>query len=605
MNTPANQSSGTNLTRVLFIAGVEEAPMRYRAYLPAEALRRLGISAEVRFYTDPQLEKLAIDADLVVLFRVRATKRILALIDSLHQHNKPVLFDIDDLVFAPELISSIPWLDTLPPVEARIIERNSELFRTTMQSCDGVIASTGPLCDQTEKLGLPCCEFPNGVGEQLLRISKTTVAQPRESHPFRIGYLSGTFTHQADWLLIEDAVLGFLERHADAELWIVGQVRQTPGFAAFGERIKFAPLVPWQHLPALTRQLDVNLAPLSAGTFNECKSAIKWLEAALVQVTTIASAIQPYAGVIEHNRNGMLASSLSEWRNCLEQLHGDAEFRHRLGVQGQTDAISRFGPDRQAERYKEVLEWAATLPNGRVSNEGSVPDEPARPHALEPSDLTLIYSRVYPQLPTAPLTATESLEFRLASSGSVRVRVDLLFATYGGRSAPITLVARDVESGELLARATIDAREVAEESWTAFELELSRPCVSLLLQVTLAETSDTARVGLWADLSGSHEILATDFHGEHGSGEKRQQRKTRPGFPCVKLWVEETLEPTTTLAPAPQHNESSVPTEHFSFLQKTMARVKFARYLWRVKGAGATLRRIRRTAEITIHRLRR
>src|SRR5262245_14221936 len=109
MNSPASSSSSSHIRKVLFVAGIEEAPLRYRVYLPAEALQRLGVATEVRFHSDPQLEEFAANADLVVLFRTRATKRILELIDSLHRQRKPVLFDIDDLVFAEH--SSIPWLN--------------------------------------------------------------------------------------------------------------------------------------------------------------------------------------------------------------------------------------------------------------------------------------------------------------------------------------------------------------------------------------------------------------------------------------------------------------------------------------------------------------
>lgn len=547
MNAPATSSSPT---RILFVAGIEEAPLRYRVYLPAEALRRRGIASEVRFHTDPQLDELAADADLVVLFRVRATKRILKLIDSRHRQRKPVLFDIDDLVFAEH--SSIPWLNTLPPVEANIIRRNNELFRIAMQSCDGVIVSTAQLGEEVKKLGLPWAECPNGVGERLLELSHYAVEQIPPAHPFRIGYLSGTFTHQADWLLIEPAILDFMDQHSEVELWLVGQVRRTESLARFGDRVKFMPLVPWQHLPALTRQLDVNLAPLSDGTFNECKSAIKWLEAALVQVPTIASAIPPYAGVITHGQNGMLATTLTEWRECLERLIASTDIRVRLGQQAQNDAIERFGLEIQSERYEQILAWAKTLPTGKVALT-SVPEEPARPHALEPFDLTLVYSRPYPQVPTAPLSVDEPLEFQLVATDSVRMRLDLLFATYGGPGSPVNLVVSDAEHGEVLAKTTADAKEIGEESWTAFELELSRPCTSLSVKVTLAEPG---RVALWADLSG---------------------------LPCVKLWIAENAETPSTLP--------VITTNPPSFLQIVLARSRSAFYIWRVKGARATWKR--------------
>ena len=57
------------------------------------------------------------------------------------------------------------------------------------------------------------------------------------------------------------------------------------------------------------RTLDVNLAPLAPGSvFNEAKSAIKWLEAALVATPTVASPTEPYVAAIDHGRTGLLAA---------------------------------------------------------------------------------------------------------------------------------------------------------------------------------------------------------------------------------------------------------------------------------------------------------
>ena len=74
------------------------------------------------------------------------------------------------------------------------------------------------------------------------------------------------------------------------------------------------PFLPWHELPRLLRDLDVNLAPLAPGSrFNEAKSAIKWLEAALVETPTVASPTQPFREAIEHGVNGLLADGPDEW----------------------------------------------------------------------------------------------------------------------------------------------------------------------------------------------------------------------------------------------------------------------------------------------------
>ena len=65
---------------------------------------------------------------------------------------------------------------------------------------------------------------------------------------------------------------------------------------------------PGSSCPALLRDLDVNLAPLAPGSrFNEAKSAIKWLEAALVETPTVATPTEPFREAIDHGDTGLLA----------------------------------------------------------------------------------------------------------------------------------------------------------------------------------------------------------------------------------------------------------------------------------------------------------
>ena len=65
------------IRRVLFLVGIDGAPLRYRAQLPAEALALLGVESEVRYYRDAGVDALADRADAVVVYRVPATIQVL------------------------------------------------------------------------------------------------------------------------------------------------------------------------------------------------------------------------------------------------------------------------------------------------------------------------------------------------------------------------------------------------------------------------------------------------------------------------------------------------------------------------------------------------
>lgn len=350
------------LGRVLFVVGIQGAPLRYRAHLPAEALRRRGLHVDVLHYRDPALHSRAALADAVILYRVPATDQVLDLVAEVRERDRPVpiVFDVDDLVFDPEL-SGVHGLQALSEAEQRLWWRGVARYRTTMEVCDAYIGSTTALCEHvTAVTGLPSHRFENGVGQRLARVSERELMRDRTAGALRIGYFSGTDTHDADWAVIEPAVAEVLGSRPDVELWIGGLLKTGPALVPLEQRVRRLPMVPWTKLPARLRDLDVNLAPLALGTeFNEAKSAIKWLEAALVETPTVASPTQPYSESIDHGRSGLLARTQDEWVEHIGALLDDDLLRRRMGRVAKREALLRWSPAQQGERYEEILRQVA------------------------------------------------------------------------------------------------------------------------------------------------------------------------------------------------------------------------------------------------------
>jgi glycosyltransferase involved in cell wall biosynthesis len=419
IRTPAVlEAEETLLHRVLFVVGIHGAPLRYRGHLPAEALRLRGHEVEVRHYRDPALGELATWADALVLYRVPATIQILDLIREVRQRARavPVLFDIDDLIFDPSLMGLVHGLANLPETERELWWRGVARYRTTMEACDGYVGSTQALCDHaTEATGLPSFRFANGVGRDLARISDGEAARPRAAGPLRLGYFSGTKTHDADWAVVEPAVIEVLRSRPEVELWVGGLLTTGPELQSFGDRVVRLPLLAWTELPGRLRDLDINLAPLVPDSqFNEAKSAIKWLEAALVETPTVASPTQPFVEAIEVGRTGILATTQCEWVTAIESLLDDALLRRRIGTQARREALLRWGPHVQADRYVEILRESARHirlhgPRSATGWEPVADDEPvdATEGWLEPH-------------PGAKLTPTPRGFIRLRGSGTAR-----------------------------------------------------------------------------------------------------------------------------------------------------------------------------------------
>ena len=378
----------SRINRVLFVVGITGAPLRYRAYLPSEALADLGVRSDVRHYRHPDVDGLAANADILVFYRVPATVQVVNLISGVRARGTPIAFDVDDLIFDPDVEDGIPAVSILSKVEANQWMEGVRRYRATFDLCDAFIGSTAELVEHAEALtGLPSYRFPNGVGRIVAQLSDEEYRRPRSAGPVRIGYLSGTNTHDYDWQHVEPAVARIMEDFPELELWLIGLIEPTSALDHHSARIVRRPLVPWTELPGVLRDIDVNLAPLAPGwQFNRSKSAIKWLEAALVGTPTIASPTEPFREVIKHGHNGMLAETEKEWYSAIDLLVGDETTRKIFGNRSRREALLDLTPSIQGIRYLKILTSVRSnpVPASKTETWRAITDnEPSAPFEVD------------------------------------------------------------------------------------------------------------------------------------------------------------------------------------------------------------------------------
>ena len=132
----------------------------------------------------------------------------------------------------------------------------------------------------------------------------------------------------------------------------------------------------------------MNLAQLAPGSrFNEAKSAIKWLEAALVATPTVATPTTPFREAIDDGRTGMLASTPEEWVAAVVALLDDPLLRADVGSKARRAALLGWSPWLQGRRYLSILhdsfEWRASS-RPPSSGEPVAHDEPWMDVSLAP-----------------------------------------------------------------------------------------------------------------------------------------------------------------------------------------------------------------------------
>jgi glycosyltransferase involved in cell wall biosynthesis len=330
---------------VLFVSGAPEVSRRYRCAHQSEQLELLGATTSVAVHGSVDLLAEVERNAAFVLNRVAWGEDVERFVERARELGKPVLFDTDDLVFDPNVMQHVAALDDLTADEVRLYEEGLHRYRRTLQACDAVLVSTEPLRRLAGQLHEHVVVVPNVASRGMVEAAAlaTRARDGRDSRDGRVtvGYLSGTNTHNKDLLEATDAIVDVLERFPETRLLAVGPLRLDPRLDRFGARVERLALQAWEDLPQIQAEIDVNLAPLEPDNpFTESKSCIKWIEAGVAGVATVASPRPDFVRVVRHGENGYLAEGTDEWRSALETLVRDAGLRRRIGETARRDVLT-------------------------------------------------------------------------------------------------------------------------------------------------------------------------------------------------------------------------------------------------------------------------
>jgi glycosyltransferase involved in cell wall biosynthesis len=257
-----------------------------------------------------------------------------------------VVCDIDDLVFDPGIAHRIDGLREMGAHQRRRFIAAITRQRRLLLECDLATVSTAPLARAIKALGRPSTVIPNSLNREQLHIAEqiATAGRPADG-VVRIGYFSGTRTHQRDFAVCEEALLEIMDRHREVRFRLVGHLDLGSPWQHRRDRVERIGFLPSPELLRAIAETDINLVPLEPGNpFCEAKSELKFFEAAIVGVPTIASATEPFAAAIEDGVSGLLATDAQGWRRALDLLVTSQDRCRAIGAAAKQRALARFSP---------------------------------------------------------------------------------------------------------------------------------------------------------------------------------------------------------------------------------------------------------------------
>jgi glycosyltransferase involved in cell wall biosynthesis len=338
--------------------------MRYRAHNLIEALPLAGLEGTFVPQEEIYLHLPRILAhDLIVLVRRMRNDAVTTLIGLARRQGLPIVYDIDDYIFDP-------WI--LPYVEAFHHEQDKtkalrlmDELGACLDQCDYFTGSTPYLAEKAAALGKDSFVIRNGLNSVQVSLSQSAREQRRlrrNDSGARIGYFSGTRTHQADFRVVYPALMRLLHEQRSTRLVIVGHldIDAFPGLAPVADQIDLLPICHWHELPALIASVDINIIPLEPTPFNEGKSNLKYYEAGLVETPSIASPTRILCDSITPGRNGLLARNTEEWYHGLKELIAQPDWRRQMGRNALEHVLQNYTPvviaTEAAAVYRQILQ---------------------------------------------------------------------------------------------------------------------------------------------------------------------------------------------------------------------------------------------------------
>lgn len=300
-------------------------------------------------------------ADLAIFYRTVASAPIVACIVACCAAGVPTAYEIDDLVFDPlhypEPIESFGGL--VDATEHLWLRYGVPMFCHALALCDYAIASTDHLADMMGHAidRSRVIVHRNGLSRQLEILAQHAGPERPASDRVNVFYGSGTKAHTADFIeLVEPALIAVMNGNPAVHVILCGHVKATSLKAYFPLRVEHVDFIPDRDAYlALLRRAHVNLAVLSEGAFNDCKSEIKWLEAAALGIPTLASRV---GGLTETTAAGvdiLLARTPEDWGREIHRLCNDAALRNSIATAARRKALDLYRPADLGRRLSSAL----------------------------------------------------------------------------------------------------------------------------------------------------------------------------------------------------------------------------------------------------------
>ena len=334
-----------NISKILFL--VKNPNCAYSRYRCRNIIESLGNSKKYSGSIGNEYES---SADIVVFGRQSlGLKNLYLQIRHAKKDHKIIVFDIDDKIFSYRDIPYIVRHDEESPIFWFLYILR---IKYLLHVCDVTTSTNQFLADKLfEVSNKPSFVIPNSLNTSQIEAS----AKNKKSEIFSIGYFSGSSTHTEDLALITESLVKFLKKHNETKLFLINNINLPEELKKYSSQIIQKSEVDYIKLQDYYASVSVNLAPLVENDFTNCKSELKFFEAAIAETTTLASPTFAFKNSIIDSKTGFLCTG-DEWYDRLEYLYSHPEENRKIARAAKKYCLEHYYGEKILKTIEDVYD---------------------------------------------------------------------------------------------------------------------------------------------------------------------------------------------------------------------------------------------------------
>lgn len=178
-------------------------------------------------------------------------------------------------------------------------------------------------------------------------------------------FYTGSDTHEPDFPVCQEALFEVMRTVQNSRMTFMGFVPKEimkkyvdgrTGQIKSPLRLGFMNAIDVKDFPRAVSVAGahIGIAPLVENEFNDCKSAVKYYEYAMMNIPIVATDFGPYRREVKHGETGLLVKTKKEWVDALTFLIEKPEERERLAKNAKADVLENHNIESSWEQYDKV-----------------------------------------------------------------------------------------------------------------------------------------------------------------------------------------------------------------------------------------------------------